>query len=30
MVEEINDHWLVEEQLNKLPDDINILIFEFK
>lgn len=30
MVEEINNSWLVKEKLNDLPDDINILIFEFK
>ena len=29
MIETINDTWLVQEQLEKLPDDINILIFEF-
>lgn len=30
MIDKIRDKWLVEKQLKSLPDDINILIFEFQ
>ena len=30
MVDKIKEKWLIEKQLKSLPDDINILIFEFQ
>lgn len=30
MIEKVKDTWLTKKQLNKLPDDINILVFEFQ